>query len=185
MSSAIQRRTHRQSSALEDGVFPAEASTYRRIRDEAARLSRLVEDLSALARAESTGAWARDAVRLDRLATQAVDNLLDNALRHTPPGGRVTVRLQATDGLARLAVMNTGHGITPEDLPHIFERFYRGDESRARTTGGAGIGLTLVKHIVERHGGRVGVESSLGQGSVFTLEVPEQKGLPIKGIKRP
>lgn len=194
--------------AFEDGVFPAEASTYRRIRDEAARLRRLVEDLSALARAEAPGAWARAPVRLDRLATEAVetlrprleaegvrlaadlpadgalilgdadrlrqalDNLLDNALRHTPAGGLVTVRLQTSDGAARLAVADTGPGIAPEDLRHIFERFYRGDKSRARATGGAGIGLTIVKHIVERHSGRIEVESTPGRGSMFTVVLP-------------
>lgn len=194
--------------ALEDGVFPADPTTYRRIRDEAARLRRLVEDLTKLAKAEAPGDWARDRVQLDRLAAQAIealrpwfeaegvtlaaelsaegaticgdadrlrqalDNLLDNALRHTPPGGRVTVRVQFADGCARLTVADTGHGIAPEDLPHIFERFYRGDKSRARATGGAGIGLTLVKHIVERHAGRIEVESRLGVGSAFTIVLP-------------
>jgi signal transduction histidine kinase len=194
--------------ALEDGVFPADPTTYRRIRDEAARLRRLVEDLSALAKAEAPDDWARAPVRLDRLAAeatktlrprfeaegvmlaadlpadgalilgdadrlrQALDNLLDNALRHTPPGGRVIVRVQPADGFARLTVADTGHGIVPEDLPHIFERFYRGDKSRARTTGGAGIGLTIVKHVVERHGGRIEVESAPGRGSMFTVVLP-------------
>ena len=101
---------------------------------------------------------------------QAVANLVDNAVKYTPPGGRVTVtaRLEETGPIVR--VSDTGIGIVPADLPHIFERLYRGDRSRSER--GLGLGLTLVKSIVEAHGGRVDVESVPRAGSVFTIRLP-------------
>jgi heavy metal sensor kinase len=103
---------------------------------------------------------------------QALINLLDNALHYTPSGGAVTVRLQlAGDGVA-IAVEDTGHGIEPEHLPHLFERFYRTDWARVKDTGGTGLGLPIVKEIVEAHGGTVSVTSQVDKGSVFTLRLP-------------
>jgi two-component system phosphate regulon sensor histidine kinase PhoR len=99
-------------------------------------------------------------------------NLLDNAIRYTPSGGSIRVSLGATQGRARLMVADTGAGIPTKDLPRIFERFYRVDSSRARDTGGSGLGLAIVKHVVERHGGSVAVESQLGAGSTFTVDLP-------------
>ena len=107
----------------------------------------------------------------DRLG-QVLTNLLANALRFTPPGGRVTVEAWAERDCVRLAVSDTGSGIAPEDLPHIFERFYRADRARAQATGGSGIGLAIVKHIVETHGGTVVVRSAPGRGSSFELRLP-------------
>jgi len=103
---------------------------------------------------------------------QIVQNLLDNALRYTPPGGTVRVHLRGQDGEIRLAVADTGRGIGPEDLPHIFEHFYRADRSRARSSGGTGLGLAIVKSLVEAHRGRVIVESTPGAGSTFTVTLP-------------
>ncbi|MEW6574049.1 MAG: ATP-binding protein [Bacillota bacterium] len=108
----------------------------------------------------------------DRLE-QVVVNLLDNAFRFTPPGGSVMLRLaSAPDGVA-LSVRDSGSGISPEDLPYIFEKFYRVDPARARESGGSGLGLAIVRQIVELHGGRVGVESRPGEGSVFTVVLPD------------
>jgi signal transduction histidine kinase len=107
----------------------------------------------------------------DRLG-QVLTNLLANALRFTSAGGRVTVDVRGERDAVCLAVTDTGGGIAPEDLPHIFERFYRADHSRAQATGGSGIGLAIVKHIVEAHGGTVGVESRPGQGSRFEVRLP-------------
>lgn len=90
---------------------------------------------------------------------QVLGNLLANALRHTPTGGHVDVRLNAADGLVHLAVVDDGEGIAHEDLPHVFDRFYRGDRSRSRQTGGSGLGLAIVRQLVEAHGGSIGVES--------------------------
>jgi signal transduction histidine kinase len=108
----------------------------------------------------------------ERMA-QALGNLLDNALRHTAPGGRVTLDAQRdTDGL-RLTVADTGTGIAPEHLPHLFERFYRGDDGRDRDHGGSGIGLAIVRAIVTQHRGTVTATSEgPGTGSAFTITLP-------------
>jgi signal transduction histidine kinase len=100
-----------------------------------------------------------------------VRNLLDNALRYTEEG-RVTVALSKNNGNALLEVGDTGLGIPAKDLPRIFERFYRVDKARSRETGGTGIGLSIVRHIVESAGGVVDAESQLGRGSRFTVTLP-------------
>ena len=110
---------------------------------------------------------------LDRL-TEALINLLDNAVKYTPEGGSVTVEAAAVDDGVRIAVTDTGMGIPPKELPRIFERFYRVDRARSREVSGTGLGLSIVKHIVEAHGGRVAVESTVGQGSTFSLHLPTQ-----------
>ncbi len=103
---------------------------------------------------------------------QVVQNLVENAVRHTPQGGEVRIVLVKEDGGVRLAVADTGTGIAAEDLSHIFEHFYRTDQSRSRSSGGTGLGLAIVKSLVEAHRGRVGVESAPGAGSVFTVTLP-------------
>ncbi|MBC7107085.1 MAG: PAS domain-containing protein, partial [Firmicutes bacterium] len=107
----------------------------------------------------------------DMLARVLV-NLVDNAVKYTPEGGRITVRAEAADGHVRVSVSDTGVGIPEESLPRVFERFYRVDKSRAREQGGTGLGLAIVKHIVEAHGGRVWARSEVGRGSTFTFELP-------------
>ena len=102
----------------------------------------------------------------------AIRNLCDNALRYTEEGGRIAVTLDRRNGEAALTVTDTGVGIPGRDLGRIFERFYRVDVARSRGTGGTGLGLALVKHVAERHGGRVTVESLLGEGSTFVLRIP-------------
>lgn len=102
----------------------------------------------------------------DRLA-QVVANLLQNAVRYTPTGGSVVVWAEAGDSDILVSVTNTGPGIPASDLPHVFERFYRVDKSRDRASGGAGIGLSIVKQLVEGHGGRVGAESAGGVTRVW------------------
>lgn len=116
----------------------------------------------------------------DRLS-QVFGNLLDNALRHTTPGGAVSVRLEPTprgDAL-RATVSDTGPGILPEHLPNIFERFYRADRARSRVTGGSGIGLAVVKQLVEAHGGRVWTESPPGEGATFGFDIPAAETSPM------
>jgi two-component system sensor histidine kinase BaeS len=106
------------------------------------------------------------------LVSQALRNLLDNALRYAVPGADVTVRTTCNDRTVRIAVENTGDEIAAEDLPRIFERFYRGEKSRSRDTGGAGIGLALVQEIARAHGGEVGAASAHGTTTVwFSLPV--------------
>jgi two-component system, OmpR family, phosphate regulon sensor histidine kinase PhoR len=101
---------------------------------------------------------------------QAAGNLIHNAIKFTPAGGRVTVSARAENGAVRIEVSDTGTGIDPADLPRIFERFYIAD--RARSGRGTGLGLAIVKHVVRAHGGSVDVESALGRGSTFAIELP-------------
>lgn len=113
-------------------------------------------------------------VHADRLRIeQAVQNLAANALRHTPAGGRVELTGERRDGTVAICVGDTGEGIAPEHLPHVFDRFYKVDASRAEAAGtGSGLGLSIVKAIVERHGGRVTARSTPGVGTVFEMVLP-------------
>jgi two-component system phosphate regulon sensor histidine kinase PhoR len=113
----------------------------------------------------------------DRLS-QVFVNLIDNAIRHTPQGGRVKIELDARDSDAIVRVRDNGEGIPYRDVPRIFERFYVVDRSRRRESGGAGLGLAIVKGIVDAHGGAISAESTLGRGTTFTIR------LPIMRIKR-
>ena len=179
------------------------------ILDESRRLSRLVDDLLNLARADAgnvrlqirefylsdllqdccRSAQALAAARGiaiecrspedapfhgdEELLHRLVMNLLDNAIRHTPAGGRVAVTLDSAGAEMRLRISDTGWGIAPEALPHLFERFYRGDAARSRQDGGFGLGLAIVKWIAESHHGVVAVESAPGAGSTFTVTMPK------------
>lgn len=107
---------------------------------------------------------------------QVLRNLLRNAMAYTPAGGEINVSARPAAAEVEVEVRDTGVGIAPEHLPYIFERFYRADQSRARSTGGAGLGLTIVKQLVEAHGGRVHVESEVGSGSTFTFTLPAVEG---------
>lgn len=107
----------------------------------------------------------------DRLR-QLLLNLVDNALKYTPAGGEVTLTLRRRDGWVQVIVEDTGIGISPEDLPHIFERHYRADRSRSRS-GGHGLGLAIAQWIAQAHDGRIEVTSELGKGSRFTVWLPE------------
>jgi signal transduction histidine kinase len=105
-------------------------------------------------------------------ARQILTNLFDNALRHTPRGGSVTLSARTDEGGVLLRVSDTGSGIGHEHLPRIFERFYRADPSRARAAGGTGLGLAIVRHLVESHGGSVWAESEVGHGTTIGVWVP-------------
>ena len=105
-------------------------------------------------------------------AGQVLRNLINNALRHTPAGGRITLGVQSAGAFVRISVRDTGEGIAAEDLPHVFDRFYRGDKSRSRSSGGTGLGLAIAKTLIEAMGGRIGVESEVGQGSEFWFTLP-------------
>jgi heavy metal sensor kinase len=179
------------------------------IRDEAERLSRIVEDLFILARQPvATRGLMRGPVRLnslvrecgraaqvlaakkglrldfqdsvaevslsgdDELLKRLFLNLLDNAVKYTPPGGEITMRLTTHNGDARITVNDTGVGIAAEDQPRVFDRFYRVDKARSRTVGGAGLGLSIARWIVEAHEGKLSLESKAGTGSTFTVELP-------------
>ncbi|MBM7583123.1 signal transduction histidine kinase [Caldicoprobacter guelmensis] len=108
--------------------------------------------------------------------SQVIINLLSNALKYTPEGGRVEVKVESSGDVVNIIVKDTGEGISPEDLPYIFERFYRADKSRNRLTGGAGIGLTIAKAIVEAHKGTIRVNSRINEGTEFIVSLPKQVG---------
>jgi signal transduction histidine kinase len=107
---------------------------------------------------------------------RVLNNLIGNALRHTPAGGAVSVYAQPVNLGVRVEVGDTGEGIPAEDIPKVFERFYRGEKSRSRATGGSGLGLAIAKGIVEAHGGQIGVESIPGEGTHFFFTLPGRPG---------
>jgi two-component system phosphate regulon sensor histidine kinase PhoR len=99
-------------------------------------------------------------------------NLIDNAIKYTPLKGSITISAEKDKKFVRVEVKDTGIGIPPEDLPRVFERFYRVDKARSRELGGTGLGLAIVKHIVQAHGGEVSVTSVPSQGSTFIFTIP-------------
>jgi len=110
-----------------------------------------------------------DVERLDQIIT----NLVANALRHTPRNGEIKLKAKPIAGGVQILVQDTGEGISSEDLPNIFERFWKGDRTRTRADGsGSGLGLAITRKLVESHGGTIGVESELGVGSTFVVELP-------------
>lgn len=122
---------------------------------------------------EITGSHTELLADQDRIR-QVVINLLSNAIKYSKEGCQIIIRLFEKDDVAGFVIEDNGVGISKEELPFIFERFYRSDKSRNRATGGSGIGLTIVKSIVQAHGGRVSVESNLGEGSKFTVTLPKE-----------
>jgi two-component system phosphate regulon sensor histidine kinase PhoR len=108
----------------------------------------------------------------DRLE-QVLTNLIDNALKYTPAGGRISVAVSPRNGEVEVSITDTGRGIPADDLPHVFERFYRADRSRTRGSGGTGLGLAIAKHIIEAHGGHISVRSRRNEGTTFTVTLPK------------
>jgi two-component system phosphate regulon sensor histidine kinase PhoR len=156
----------------EEGTPPRETVSVRQVIDAALRS---VEPEAAMRkvtihrREDGEVHVAAHRIRLE----QVVVNLLDNAVKFNRPGGEVRVETgQTEDGTLRISVADDGIGIPSEDLPRIFERFYRVDKARSREVGGTGLGLSIVKHAVERMGGKITVESQLGKGSRFTVLLP-------------
>ena len=146
---------------------------------EAVRPAALAKDIQVhLDLSAGAGPITGDANRLQ----QIVWNLLSNAVKFTPPGGRVDVRLRKIDAHVEIAVTDTGAGIAPDFLPHVFERFRQEDSSSTRAHGGLGLGLTLVKQLVELHGGSVRAESAgVGRGATFTIVLPCRPALTPAG----
>ncbi len=196
--------------AIRDGVVQPDAGTINSLYEEAALLSRLVEDLQDLALVEAGQLkLVKQTVAVNEVVNQAVNaaqpqaqgkhitlvsnvpepsalveidshrilqvlhNLLDNALAHTPGDGSITVNVAPKETTVEISVTDTGEGIAADELPNIFERFYRVDKSRARATGGHGLGLTIAKRLVEAHNGTIKVESEPGKGSRFTVTLPQ------------
>ncbi|MCA9875061.1 MAG: hypothetical protein KC441_15435, partial [Anaerolineales bacterium] len=176
------------------------------IQEEVDRLTRLVGDLTLLARADAGGLPLNlKPVELDNLLfevyrqvslldkpvevtvsevdqvcvngdpdrlKQLLFNLVENGIKYTPRGGRVTVGLAQTNGWAQITVSDNGIGIPAEDLPFIFDRFYRVDKARNRSQGGSGLGLAIAKWVAQAHGGDIEVESEVNAGTTFTVKLP-------------
>ena len=176
------------------------------IQDEIRRMSRLLDDLLLLARADTGGLPLhhepveldnvlievyRQVSRIEKPVTveltdvdqvmivgdedrlkQLILNLVDNGIKYSQPGGTVKLSLAKDDSMAYLTVSDTGIGIPPEDLPHIFDRFYRVDKARSRGQGGSGLGLAIVKWVVQAHGGDIKVNSVVGEGTEFRITLP-------------
>ena len=111
----------------------------------------------------------------EAMLRQLFFNLLDNAIKYTPSGGTVSVSSLTEGQMAVVAITDTGIGMAPEDIPLIFERFYRVDKARSRVGGGTGLGLAISQRIAEAHGGKIEVESQVGKGSTFTVSLPGLK----------
>jgi signal transduction histidine kinase len=198
--------------AIRDRVMKPNAATIHSLNEEAALLSRLVNELQELSLAEAGELklvyQAEDIAKLVKQAVtpwqpkvatkeislsldlpdnlllvnidwqrvnQVLHNLLENAVTHTRKGGTINVAAIIQGDWVEVSVSDTGEGIPAEDLPNIFERFYRVDKSRARVTGGSGLGLTIAKRLVEAHGGKITVQSELGKGSRFSFTLPIAK----------
>ncbi len=181
---AIGNETARMRRLVNDLLLLAQADSGLQLHLQPVELDTLILDVYRQGQviAQNTGVHLRlgaedQAVVLgdaDRLR-QLLLNLVDNAIKYTPAGGDVTLTLKRQAGWVQLRVEDTGAGIAPEDLPHIFDRFYRADRSRTRP-GGAGLGLAIAKWVAEAHGGRLEVESRLGAGTAFMLDLPEPTG---------
>ncbi|WP_291057117.1 ATP-binding protein [Herbiconiux sp.] len=113
----------------------------------------------------------------ETLLTLAVNNLIANAVQYSPDGSRIGIGVHHDNGVLELVVTDQGIGIPDDDLPRVFERFFRVDQARSRNTGGTGLGLSIVKHVVQNHGGDIRAWSQIGQGSTFTIRLPEATGL--------
>jgi two-component system phosphate regulon sensor histidine kinase PhoR len=179
----LKRHSARLNAILEDLLILARLeSRHERLRlepvDMGAFCTTLVQDWSAKVAAKNVTLTATvqpslpdmpaDPLRLD----QVFSNLLDNALKYTPSGGRITIDVQKEGENFNVAIQDTGAGIPPADVAHIFERFYRADKARTREQGGTGLGLSIVKHIVQSHGGTVRAESVHGKGTTVILTFP-------------
>jgi signal transduction histidine kinase len=163
-----------QMSQLDAGGFPLNR-TKSSLGD---LVSDTLESFSELAYRESVRLEGRveadvDPVQMDTQAIgRVLNNLIGNALRHTRAGGEIMVQAQRASQRVEVSVRDSGEGIRAEDIPHIFERFYRGEKSRNRGTGGAGLGLAIARGIVRAHGGDIRVESDIGKGTTFTFTIP-------------
>jgi two-component system phosphate regulon sensor histidine kinase PhoR len=179
----VQRHTERLNSLLDDLLTLSRLESVNPgLHCESTDLARLLDSVIEDYRSRPAAAhhqleFSADAALPELLIdplkiSQVLGNLLDNALKYTPKGTRIAVTANRQGAEIEVGVRDNGPGIPAEDLPHLFERFYRVDKGRSREKGGTGLGLSIVKHIVQLHGGRVRVESTLGQGTAFYFNLP-------------
>jgi heavy metal sensor kinase len=183
----LRRESARMSRLIEDLLTLArtDAPPDLAARQAPVQLDTVAEDALRIASSLTTG----QRLRLDAAEPITIDAehdritellliLIDNAIRHTPPDGEIVVAVERSGSDARLTVRDTGEGIASEDLPHVFERFYRAGSARDRATGGTGLGLAIAQSIARLHGGEIRVTSSRGAGAVFTVSLPLTRQLP-------
>jgi heavy metal sensor kinase len=176
---AIQAESERMARLVGDLLLLAQADAGQPIRRERVELDTVMlevfRQVHPLAEGVELAIGEEDQATIlgdpDRLK-QLLLNLVDNAIKYTPKGGKVTLGLRRAKGWAVLSVTDTGVGIPEKDLPHIFERFYRVDKARSRAAGGTGLGLPIVQWIVLAHGGRIEAQSEPGKGTTFTVWLP-------------
>lgn len=175
---SIKREAERMSKIVSDLLLLAQLDRQQIIERRPVQLDTLLletfRDAKMLADGKKVELGREDAVSVLGDAHQLsrmMWNLVSNALKYTPAGGKITLSLHKEGGWACLQVADTGIGISEEDIPHLFDRFYRADKARSRALGGTGLGLAIVSSIVEMHGGEVNVASALGQGSTFTVRL--------------
>ena len=187
---AIDSEVRRMSRMVADLLLLAQADAGVPIAKESVEVDTLMLDVYRQARMSADGVkvslGAEDQAIIlgdrDRLK-QALLNLVGNAIKYTPSGGEVKLSLQKDEEWVRIAVRDTGIGIAPENIPHLFDRFYRVDKARARDAGGAGLGLAIAKSVVDAHSGKITVESQVGKGSTFTIWLPQRpNSTAISGV---
>jgi two-component system, OmpR family, sensor kinase len=177
--SYLRLETGRLSRLVTDLLSLAHADAGQSMRQEIVELDRLLlevfREARMLARGQKLAVLDLDQIQVqgdpDRLK-QLLLILVDNAIKYTPESGQVRLTLRREAGAAMVTVSDTGIGIDPEDLPHLFDRFYRADKARARDQGGTGLGLAIAKWIAERHGGHITVESAPGSGTTVSVQLP-------------
>ena len=179
----IQRHTHRLEVLIDD-LLSISALESQQIKLDCqpvfmrATITAVVEELSQLAHEKNISVTLEIPADLPAVSAdvqrlhEVLVNLLDNAIKYTPPGSRIQVSAVPDNNFLKVCVADNGPGIAAEHLPRIFERFYRVDKARSRELGGTGLGLAIVKHIIQAHGGRVWVESELEKGSRFYFSLP-------------
>ncbi|MDI6894656.1 MAG: ATP-binding protein [Bacillota bacterium] len=177
----LARLDHRLESG--EHVHPAAADLASLARDALDMVAPLARQKELDLRLEVAAARAEAPVDEEAIY-RVLGNLLENAVKHTPPGGTVTVRVARTGDRAVLEVADTGEGIPPDRLPFIFQRFYRVDPARARRTGGSGLGLAIADRLVRLHGGEITVRSTPGRGTTFTVIIPLGPATSGPGLSR-
>ena len=184
MLDEIQAEAERMNRLISDLLLIAQADADLIINREPVELDTLLLEVYRQAQRQTEGKIELRLLHEDQAIVlgdaerlrQMLVNLINNAMQYTSSGGRIDLSLECVADQAQITISDTGQGIAPEDLPFIFDRFYRADKARSRDMGGTGLGLSIVKWVVEAHGGEIEVESALGEGTTFRVRLPLATG---------